>query len=180
VTSVRDVDVHGDDLVIATHGRAFWVLDGVTPLRQLGAPGEDAAATRLLAPAAAIRFRPAGFTGTPMPKDEALAANPEAGAFLDYVLKSAARQVILEIQDEQGGLVRRYSSVDPAPPPDLAKITIAPQWVPPPAKLSTAPGMHRFVWPLRYPAPASLATGGRRSADGIAGHRHQPAHARHP
>jgi photosystem II stability/assembly factor-like uncharacterized protein len=171
VTSVRDIDVHGDDVVIATHGRAFWVLDGVTPLRQLGGPGDtgDTAATRLFAPATAVRFRPAGFTGTPMPKDEALAANPEAGAFLDYVLKSAARQVILEIHDEQGGLVRRYSSADPAPPPDLSKITVAPQWVPPPAKLSTAPGMHRFVWPLRYAAtaaPAALATGGRRGADG--------------
>jgi len=157
VTSVRDIDVHGDDIVIATHGRAFWVLDGVTPLRQLGGAGETGA-TRLFAPAPAVRFRPAGFTGTPMPKDEALAANPEVGAFLDYVLKSAAKQVILEIRDEQGGLVSRFSSADPAPPPDLAKITIAPQWVPPPAKLSTAPGMHRFVWPLRYAAPAVLAS----------------------
>jgi len=169
VTSVREIDVHGDDVVIATHGRAFWVLDDVTPLRQLGGSGGtgDAAATRLFAPAAAVRFRPAGFTGTPMPKDEALAANPEAGAFLDYVLKSAARQVTLEIREEQGGLVRRYSSADPAPPPDLAKITVAPQWVAAPAKLSTAPGMHRFVWPLRYAAPAALTTEGRRTADGV-------------
>jgi photosystem II stability/assembly factor-like uncharacterized protein len=166
VTSVRDIDVHGDDVVIATHGRAFWVLDDVTPLRELGGSGDTAGATRLFAPAAAVRFRPAGFTGTPMPKDEAMAANPEAGAFLDYVLKSAAKEVILEIRDEQGGLVRRSSSADPAPPPDLTKITVAPQWVPPPAQLSTAPGMHRFVWPLRYAAPAALATEGRRGADG--------------
>jgi photosystem II stability/assembly factor-like uncharacterized protein len=152
VTSVRDLDVHGDDLVIATHGRAFWILDGVTPLRQLD--DRVAAATAwLFAPATAVRMRPAGFTGTPMPKDEPMAANPPAGAFLDYVLKAGARRpVTLEIRDAQGELVRRYSSADAAPQPDPSKLDIAPQWVEPPSALSAAPGMHRFVWPLRYAA----------------------------
>jgi photosystem II stability/assembly factor-like uncharacterized protein len=161
VTSVRDIDVHGDDVVIATHGRAFWVLDGVTPLRQLDARVEGAAAW-LFAPAAAIRMRPAGFTGTPMPKDEATAANPAPGAFIDYVLKAGARRVTLEIRDGQGGLVRRYSSADAAPKTDLAKLSIAPQWVEPPSTLSASPGLHRFVWPLRY----SAAAGGDVWADG--------------
>jgi len=162
VTSVRDVDVHGDDLVIATHGRAFWVLDDVTPLRQLDARAESAAVW-LFAPAAAIRMRPAGFTGTPMPRDEAAAANPAPGAFIDYVLKTAARKVTLEIRDEKGGLVRRYGSTDAAPKADLAKLSIAPYWVQPPSTLSAAPGLHRFVWPLRYPDP----TGDDAWADGV-------------
>ena len=153
VSSVRDLDVHGDDVVIATHGRAFWVLDDVTPLRQL-TPEVERAAVWLFAPAAAVRMRPAGFTGTPRPQDEAMAANPRAGAFVDYALKAAARQVTLEIRDARGELVRRYSSADPAPPPDPAKLNIAPQWVPPPSTLSAAAGMHRFVWPLRYSAAA--------------------------
>jgi photosystem II stability/assembly factor-like uncharacterized protein len=155
VTSVRDLDVHGDDLVAATHGRAFWVLDDVTPLRQLDAQ-VDAASAWLFAPAAAVRFRPAGFTGSPAPKDEATAPNPPAGACLDYALKTAAKKVTLEIHDEHGGLVKRYTSAEKASKPDLTKLNIAPDWVPPPAVLSTAPGMHRFVWPLRYAAPAAL------------------------
>ncbi len=169
VSSVRDLEVHGEDLVIATHGRAFWVLDDVTPLRQLDAKVTDASAW-LFAPAPTVRLRPAGFTGTPSPKDEAAAANRPAGALIDYVLKSAAQQpVILEVRDERGELVRRYSSADAAPKPDLGKISIAPQWVQAPSTLSPAPGHHRFVWPLRYPAPAPLANGnpGNPWADGL-------------
>jgi photosystem II stability/assembly factor-like uncharacterized protein len=162
VTSVRDLDVHGEDLVIATHGRAFWVLDGLAPLRQLDTRVEGASAW-LFAPAEAVRFRPAGFTGTPMPKDEAMAANPAPGAYLDYVLKGAAKQVALEIRDGKGGPVRRYTSADPAPKTDLARLVIAPDWVQPPSTLSTAPGMHRFVWPLRYAA----LRGDNAYADGV-------------
>ncbi|HTQ80764.1 MAG TPA: hypothetical protein VMM92_12265 [Thermoanaerobaculia bacterium] len=156
VTSVRDLEVHGDDLAIATHGRAFWILDDVTPLRQLDAEAEGAAVW-LFAPAAAVRFRPAGFTGSPSPRDEAAAANPPSGAFLDYLLKDAAKTITLEIRDGSGGLVRRYRSSDPAPPVDLAKLAIAPEWVAPPSTLATTPGLHRFVWPLRYAPPAALA-----------------------
>ncbi|HEX8100214.1 MAG TPA: hypothetical protein VF660_08450, partial [Actinomycetota bacterium] len=168
VTSVRDLDVHGDDLVIATHGRAFWVLDGVTPLRQLDNKVASASAW-LFAPATAVRFRPAGFTGTPRPQDEAQAPNPPAGALIDYVLKTGARQpVTLEIRDERGGLVRRYSSADKAPKTDLAKLKTAPEWVAPTSTPSTAPGHHRFVWPLRYVAPAALAADDAYAyADGV-------------
>ena len=161
VTSVRDIDVHGDDVVIATHGRAFWVLDDVSPLRQLDAK-VVAAPAWLFAPATAIRMRPAGFTGTPMPKDEAVAANPAPGAAVNYVLKAGVRQVAVEIRDEKGGLVRRYTSADVPPKTDLSKLNIAPQWVQPPSAPSTAPGMHRFVWPLRYAAP-----GGDPWEDGV-------------
>jgi len=127
------------------------VLDGLAPLRQLDAQVEGAAAW-LFQPADAVRFRPAGFTGSPMPKDEAMAANPAPGAYLDYALKGAAKQVTLEIRDEKGGLVRRYTSADAAPKADLSKLSIAPLWVQPPSVLSAAAGMHRFVWPLRYAA----------------------------
>ena len=167
VSSVRDLEVHGDDLVVATHGRAFWVLDDVTPLRQLDAKVESAAAW-LFAPATAVRVRPAGFTGSPMPKDEAAAPNPPAGAVLDYALKTAAKQVTLEIHDERGDLVRRFSSADKASPPDLAKLSIAPEWVAPPPGLSTTPGLHRFAWSLHYaPLPALAEGRGRNAGDGV-------------
>jgi photosystem II stability/assembly factor-like uncharacterized protein len=159
VTSVRDLDVHGDDLVIATHGRAFWILDGLTPLRQLDAKMESqlgSAGAWLFAPAPALRLRPSGFTGSPMPKDEPRGANPPFGAAIDYALKSAARSpVTLEIRDAAGELVRRYSSADAPPKPDAAKLAIAPDWVEPPSTLAATPGHHRFVWPLRYAAVSS-------------------------
>src|SRR5947209_3308359 len=118
VTSVRDIDVHGADLVAATHGRAFWVMDDVTPLRQVEAP--SAAALQLFAPAEAPRVRPAGFTGTPMPKDEPMAANPPAGAAVDYVVGAATTgPLVLRILDAQGAEVRRFASDDRRPPPDL-------------------------------------------------------------
>ncbi|HEV8582578.1 MAG TPA: hypothetical protein VGX68_26220 [Thermoanaerobaculia bacterium] len=154
VTSVRDIDVHGSDVVIATHGRAFWVLDDVTPLRQIDAESASAPAW-LFAPAAAIRLRPAGFTGTPIPRDEPLAENPPAGALIDYVLKTRPKKpVTLEIRDARGELVRRYSRADLPPKPDPAKLTTGPEWVKPPSTLSDEPGHHRFVWPLRYPGDA--------------------------
>jgi len=147
VTSVRDIDVHGNDVVIGTHGRAFWILDDVTPLRQ-----DVPSAPFLFKPATAVRFRGAGFTGTPMPKDEALASNPPNGAFIDYVLDAPAKTVTLEIFDEHDALVRRYSSSDAPPVANPAKLMVAPEWFATPSTLATAPGMHRFVWPVHYPA----------------------------
>jgi photosystem II stability/assembly factor-like uncharacterized protein len=160
VTSVRDIDVKGDDVVIGTHGRAFWVLDGVAPLRQIGAdvarPG-----VWLFAPAPAVRVRPAGFTGTPLPRDEPMAGNPPAGASIDYVVAGqVSGPLTLTVLDEHGGLVRRYRSDDKPPGPDLSRLRVAPEWEAAPAVPSTAPGMHRFVWPLRYPAPAALGERG--------------------
>jgi hypothetical protein len=166
VTSVRDIDVHGDDLVIATHGRAFWILDDVTPLRHT-VTGD----AFLFKPATAYRIRPAGFTGTPMPKDEPMAENPPAGAYIDYVISGAPpppTALSLEIMDSNNTLVRRYSSADTKPKPDLAKLKVAPEWFETPSTLSTAPGMHRFVWPMRYPAPKALDSAHRGAyADGV-------------
>jgi photosystem II stability/assembly factor-like uncharacterized protein len=159
VTSVRDIEVHGNDLVIATHGRGFWILDDITPLRD--ATSIDSSANAYLyKPATAVRFRQAGFTGSPMPKDEPMAANPPSGAYIDYVLKATpAAPVTLEILDEHDALVRKFISSDAAPQPNLARLNTAPEWSTPPPALSAAPGMHRFVWNLQW---AGGREGGRR------------------
>jgi hypothetical protein len=158
-TSVRDIDVHGDDLVIATHGRSFWVLDDIASLRQTGAdPSRDA--TRLFEPSVAIHVRPAGFTGTPLPKDEPTAENPPFGARIDYTLATSPKQPVrLAIFDANGQLVRRYSSADTMPKHDPAVAGIAPEWFVAPSVLATTPGLHRFIWPLRYPALPAIAEG---------------------
>jgi len=158
-TSVRDLDVHGDDLVLATHGRGFWIMDGIAALRQADAQVTKADAW-LYAPSAAIRARVAAFTGTPLPKDEPMASNPPSGAFIDYVLKRATKHPVeLAIRDAHGAVVRRYSSSDAVKPIDAATSEVAPEWIVQPAPLQTSAGMHRFVWPLRYAAPAELDGG---------------------
>lgn len=189
ITSVRDIDVHGNDIVVATHGRSFWVMDDVTPLRQ--AAGTSIDAPILFTPATAYRERPAGFTGTPMPKDEALAPNPPSGAYIDYFLPGDAsatsasatdlaprsgervaegrlrgREITLEILDANGNAVRKYRSNDPVPQPNLARLNTAPEWFVTPLSLRTTPGMHRFVWSLRYPAPSGLS-GRRGGGEGV-------------
>ncbi|MEP6511085.1 MAG: hypothetical protein ABJB02_05805 [Dokdonella sp.] len=149
-TSVRDIDVHGDDLVIATHGRGFWIMDNIAPLRQADARVGKADAW-LYAPATAIRTRISAFNGTPLPKDEPMAANPPAGAAIDYVLnRPAKRPLELSIRDAQGALVRHYSSAQPAAIVDPRKSEFATEWIEQPTPLATSVGMHRFIWPLHY------------------------------
>ena len=155
--SVRDISVRRGDLVLATHGRSFWVLDDLSPLRQLDA---KAAASKLwlFAPREAVRLNPAEFQGTPEPKDEPSAENPPRGAVLDYRLNAASvSPVVIEILDAQGALVRRYASDDPSEPPDLQAIRVTEDWVPEPEPPSAAAGMHRFVWDLHYAAPAKVS-----------------------
>jgi photosystem II stability/assembly factor-like uncharacterized protein len=154
-TSVRDITIHGDDLVIATHGRGFWILDDMSVLRQLAS--DPAGGPRLFVPAAAIRARPSGFTGTPKPKDEPMAADPPFGADIDYVLKSDAQgPVVIEVRDAAGALVRRYNSADVPPPPDMTHLPIAPEWLPKRETPSARGGGHRLVWDLRYDTPSGL------------------------
>ena len=166
VTSVRDLVVKNDDLVIATHGRGFWIMDDVTPLRQM-ATAVAARGAYLFAPALAYRVRPEGFTGTPLPMSEPRGTNPPDGAFIDYTLPTAAKMVTLTISDAAGHLVRRYRSTDKVPVTDLAAIQIAPGWIVPPIALATAPGLHRFVWNLRCAAPAPLAGDEGSWSDGV-------------
>ncbi|HEV7165562.1 MAG TPA: hypothetical protein VGO35_09260 [Gammaproteobacteria bacterium] len=162
VTSIRDIDVHhdryNDDLVIATHGRAFWVLDDISALRQLD---EATGAAALFKPVDAVRLHLPGFTGTPMHPDEPGAANPPDGAVIDYWLKGAAASpVTLDILDAHGKAVRHYSSADKRESADLSKISATPDWFAQPVPLAAAAGMHRFVWSLHSAAPEALGRDG--------------------
>jgi photosystem II stability/assembly factor-like uncharacterized protein len=156
VTSVRDLVVHEDDLVIATFGRSFWVLDDVTPLRQLDS--EMAAADMwLFRPETAYRVRPGFDQGTPVPMDEPMALNPPDGAVIDYYLRQKATGPIqLEIFDGHGQLVRRFSSDDQLRKTNPNDVTFPIYWVHDPQPLSDAAGMHRFVWDLRYSLPREI------------------------
>jgi len=154
-TSIRDLVVHGGDLVIGTHGRGFWILDDVTPLRQLDAKWAAglAGAPFLYAPQTAVRVRRNRNTDTPLPPEEPVGQNPPDGAILDYVLGARpTAAVTLEILDHDGALVRRFAS-DDAPEPLVEPLVVPAYWVRPPRLLSAAPGMHRFVWDLRLPPP---------------------------
>ncbi len=155
-TSVRDLVVHQDDLVIATFGRSFWVLDDVTPLRQID-PRSAAADVWLYRPETAYRVRPGGDQGTPVPDDEALASNPPNGAVLDYYLKEkSAGPIQLEIFNSEGRLVRRFASDDESHKVNPNDLSFPVSWVREPQPLSTEAGMHRFVWDLRYPLPKGV------------------------
>ncbi len=160
VCSVRDVVVHGDDLVIATFGRGFWILDSASLLRQI-VPGAAISEAHLYKPGDAIRLNPDAFPGTPLPFEEPHAKNPPGGATIDFYLPAAPTgEAAVEILDPNGSLIRRYSSRDPqpAPPPPGA---IAAAWIEPPEHLVPRAGMNRLVWDLRYPLP-----GGKASIDG--------------
>jgi photosystem II stability/assembly factor-like uncharacterized protein len=165
--SVRDLVIHGDDLVIATHGRSFWVLDNMTPLRQVDSK-VAASNAFLYQPATAIRMNREPFQGTPLPPEIPKAQNPPDGAVIDYYLKSAASgEVTLEILDAKNQLVRRYSS-DDHPVARRGRQAIADIWIVPPPSLTARAGMNRFVWDLRY-ATASGATGDPENAQGARG-----------
>jgi hypothetical protein len=134
-------------------------MDDVSALRQLAAyPSKWK--TRLYQPEIAYRVRMPDFTGTPLPQDEPAAENPPWGAYIDYSLAATPTGPIeLSIHDANGKLVRHYSSADQAPRYDLGKINSMPEWLDHPVMLATTPGLHRFIWPLRYAPPATLAHG---------------------
>lgn len=147
VTSVRDLTVHGDDLVVATHGRSFWILDDINPLREVS-DAATANAFFLYRPATAYRIDNDSFQGTPIPPEEPTAENPPTGAMIDYFLKASASKVQLEILDTQQNVVRKFSSDDPTPkhPP----LPVAQRWFSKPETLERTSGMHRFVWNLTW------------------------------
>ncbi|MBV9991151.1 MAG: hypothetical protein JOZ72_07635 [Alphaproteobacteria bacterium] len=156
MTSVRDIEVHGNDLVIATHGRGFWIMDDVGALRQAD-PAAVQMAPVLFKPAVAVRERPSGFTGTPLPKDEPAASNPPFGAAVDYVLPAGTNgPVTLTIFDAKHAKVQGATSETKIAAPDAAKLSFAPEWVPPRQTVSTAPGQHRFVWDMHYAGAADM------------------------
>jgi photosystem II stability/assembly factor-like uncharacterized protein len=154
-TSVRDLVVKGDDLVIGTHGRSFWILDDVTPLRQMTA-AVAASGAHLFEPGKAFRIRRNRWTDTPVPVEEPAGENPPDGAILDYLLgASPASDVSLEIHDAAGALVCRYAS-DDKPEPMVEPLVVTADWARPARVLPKTPGLHRWVWDLRYaPPPAT-------------------------
>jgi Uncharacterized protein related to plant photosystem II stability/assembly factor len=148
-TSVRDLVIKDDDIAVGTHGRGFWILDNITPLRQLAAANQ----TKLFAPQTALRVRWNLNTDTPLPPDEPAGENPPDGAMIDYYLDKPARDVELEIRDEKGNLVRRYRSEDKLPPVKDTN-NVPAYWIRPPQALSGGVGMHRFLWDMHYtPVP---------------------------
>jgi len=161
-TSMRDLWIHDNDLIVATHGRSFWILDDITPLRQLNPaianPETYISEVHLFDPAVAYRIRRDTNTDTPLPPDEPAGENPPDGAIIDYFLtKPALGPVTLEILDKQGKLVRRYSSEDKPEQTqaELEKQLIPLYWLRAQKTLSSDAGMHRWIWDLRYPSPTS-------------------------
>ncbi len=155
---VRDMTVHGNDLVIATQGRALWVLDDVTPLRQADASVLEKTAY-LFQPENALRVRNNNNKDTPLPPEIPAGRNPPAGAIIDYWLgKDVHGPVTLAIYDDKGLLVRAYAS-NAAPAKLHTQRYFASGWLSPRQTLSAAPGMHRFVWNLSYARPRTIRNG---------------------
>lgn len=162
VASVHDISVRDGDLAIATHGRAFWILDDVTPLRALAADASPRA--RLFAPRDAFRLRPFNDEAESSPPEVPLGENPPYGAPLDYVVPAGASgPVTLSIADVSGNVLRAWSSADTPKPVDPVTVDYPAYWLPAPERLSAQPGMHRFAWDLHV---ASNATGRRRRRNG--------------
>jgi photosystem II stability/assembly factor-like uncharacterized protein len=157
VSPVRDLAVHGNDLVLATFGRALWILDDLTPLRQL-TPEVTSATVHLFPPADAVRVRWDENPDTPLPPETPAGANPPDGAIIDYWLKGAGpTSMTLAIYDAHNNLVRKFSTTPETPPPQPAN---APEyWFAPEPALSTHAGLNCFVWDLRYPHPEALTYG---------------------
>jgi hypothetical protein len=161
--SVRDLVVHGDDLVIATFGRSFWVLDNMSPLRE---GGTEVRSTFIYNPAKAIRLNPETFSGTPFPVEEPKAKNPPEGAIIDYYFKTAPQgEVTLEFIDPRGNVVRKFSTMDRQGPPVGRGGAIADIWIVPAPRITAHAGMNRFEWDMRYALPEG-AGGGRGGSRG--------------
>ncbi len=155
-SSIRDLVVHNDDIVVGTHGRSFWILDDITPLRQINEQiaGTDA---YLFEPELAYRVKRNVNTDTPLPPEEPAGKNPPDGAIINYYLKSdPSGAVTLEIFDEKNQLVRRYSSADKPESVNERDHNVPTYWFRPPQTFSAKAGMHRFVWDLNYPVPKAL------------------------
>jgi len=165
-TSVRDFEVYQNDLIVATHGRGFWVIDDISPLRQV-TDAVLAADAHLFKPADAINYRQGGDNGTPTQKDEPQAENPPDGAYIDYYLKSnATGPVTLELLDAAGTTLQTFSSQPAAAAPGAPAggrggraggiPNTSPLWRPTPGGFQAAAGMHRVAW-----VPVAGGGGGR-------------------
>src|SRR5262249_40580107 len=182
--SVRDLQLKDDpaylcaDLIAGTHGRGYWILDNVTPLREAAAirSAASAGAAYLVKPAPAVRVRFGMNDPAPWPPELPAGENPPPGAILDYFLAAdASGPVTIDILDGASAIVRTYSSADPVRTPDPARdpeaydrvcqqspgaadCNLPLYWPPLPMTIGTRAGMHRVSWDLRY---QPLGEGGR-------------------
>lgn len=157
--SMRDIVFRGSDIILATHGRAFWILDDAAPLRQLSARIASAGA-HLFKPSAAYLWQAGSDQGTPLPPDEPAGANPQAGAVIYYAIGRATTPVHLQIVDSSGHTVRQWSSTDAPIVVNPKTLDIPAFWVKPIYPPSSDPGLHRFVWDLHYGAAGRRRRGG--------------------
>jgi len=158
-TSIRDLVIHDDDVVVGTHGRSFWILDDITPLRQYNSALRDAE-VHLFAPQEAIRVKRNVNTDTPLPPEEPAGQNPPDGAIINYYLRrDATTPVTLEIFDSRNQLVRRYSSDDKPTPINASDYAVPEYWFQPYQTLGAKAGMQRFVWDLKYAPPPAFSRG---------------------
>ena len=158
-TSIRDLVIKDDDLVIGTHGRSFWILDNITPLRQLTSQLVNKP-TILYKPANAYRVRWDMWTDTPLPQEEPAGENPPDGVMIDYYLNTNAGRVTLEITDAKGNTIRKYSDADTMY--IIPDVNIPLYWIRFQETLQPSKGSHRFLWDMRYPplnVPASYPIG---------------------
>jgi hypothetical protein len=154
-TAIRDLVIKDDDLVVGTHGRSFWILDDITPLRQI-TTGTVEESSVLFEPAPAWRVRWNRWTDTPLPADEPTGESAPDGAILNYwVGEDVGGPVVLEIVDGAGRVARRFSSED-EPEPPLEGQNVPPLWIRPHQPPEDSPGMHRFVWDLHYERPVGM------------------------
>jgi hypothetical protein len=162
-TSIRDLVIHDEDLVVGTHGRGFWILDDISPLREMSAAIASADA-HLFAPRPTYRFPRDTNTDTPLPPEEPAGKNPPDGAILYYYLKSAAAgPMTLEVLDSSSKVVAHFSSDDKASPVN-PQLNVPAYWLRPFQPLAAGAGMHRFIWDL-HGSPAAVEEARRRAAD---------------
>ncbi|HQY66042.1 MAG TPA: hypothetical protein PLD38_02070 [Pyrinomonadaceae bacterium] len=153
--SIRDLVIKDDDLVVGTHGRGFWILDDVTPLRQLG-PSIASSNATLFTPQLATRVKRSLHTDTPFPPEEPAGKNPPDGAIINYYLKQPSKSpIVLEITDAAGRFIRKFSSDDKPLDVSNSKINPPSYWIRPFQPLKNEAGMQRFTWDLLYPNPSA-------------------------
>jgi photosystem II stability/assembly factor-like uncharacterized protein len=153
-TAFYDLEMHGRDLIAATYGRGIWILNDVSPLEQLTAGLADRQAY-LFQPQAAIRVQENINQDTPFPPEVPHGKNPPHGAVIDYYLKQPAQNVLLQIVDAEGNVVRSYSSA-PIAPLDQPLPPAPAFWARPFRSLPATAGEHRVTWNMRYPTPPAL------------------------
>lgn len=150
-TSIRDLVIHDNDLVVGTHGRSIWIMDNVAPLRELAEA--RSAQQYLFSQGDAYRVRWNMFSDTPLPPEEPTGENPPDGATIDYYLGKNAQSVRLEILDRNGDVLRSYTNTDQPEEVDTTSLPHPTYWIRPEQKLGNSSGHHRFVWDLRLEPP---------------------------